>query len=135
VPPTVIQLPHVASGETILIVEDEPTVRMLVTEVLEELGYSAIEAADGAAGVKILESSIHIDLLITDIGLPGGMNGRQVADAARRTRPDLKILFLTGYAEDAAVNKLHLGPGMYIMAKPFAMERLASRIKTIVAGD
>ena len=85
-----------------LIVDDEPSVRMLVTEVLEELGYAAIEAADGVSGLKVLQSDVRIDLLITDVGLPGGMNGRQMADAARRVRPKLRVLFITGYAENAA---------------------------------
>ncbi len=80
--------PRAQRGETVLVVDDEPTVRMLVTEVLEDLGYTAIEAADGAAGLKVLQSDVRIDLLVTDVGLPGGMNGRQVADAARMARPD-----------------------------------------------
>ncbi len=123
------------AGETVLVVDDEPTVRMLVMEVLEELGYAAIEAADGVSGLKLLQSDIRIDLLVTDVGLPGGMNGRQMADAARVGRPDLKILFITGYAENAVVGNGHLDPGMHVMTKPFAMEALATRIKDlIVAG-
>ncbi|RZL70533.1 MAG: response regulator, partial [Sphingomonas sp.] len=127
--------PRANAGETVLVVDDEPTVRMLVVEVLEELGYAAIEAADGASGLKLLQSDIRIDLLVTDVGLPGGMNGRQMADAARIGRPDLKILFITGYAENAVVGNGHLDPGMHVMTKPFAMEALATRIKDlIVAG-
>ena len=72
-----------ARGETVLIADDEPTVRMLITEVLEELGYSAIEVADSASGLKVLQSDVRIDLLITDVGLPGSMNGRQMAEAGR----------------------------------------------------
>ena len=68
-------------GQTVLVVDDEPTVRMLVAEVLEDLGYTAIEAAEGSAGLKVLQSDVRIDLLVTDVGLPGGMNGRQMADA------------------------------------------------------
>ncbi len=97
--PEVADAPRAGQGETVLVVDDEPTVRMLVTEVLEDLGYRAIEAADGSAGLKVLQSGVRIDLLVTDVGLPGGMNGRQVADAARVARPDLKVLFITGYAE------------------------------------
>ena len=82
-----------------MMVDDEPTVRMLVTEVLEELGYAAIEAADAASGQKMVRSDSRIDLLVTDVGLPGGMNGRQMADAARLVRPDLKVLFITCFAE------------------------------------
>jgi PAS domain S-box-containing protein len=121
-----------SDGETVLIVDDEPTVRMLVTEVLADLGYAAIEAADGASGLKVLQSNVRIDLLVTDVGLPGGMNGRQMADAGRGTRPDLKVLFITGYAENAAVGNGHLAPGMHVLTKPFAMHALASRIKTII---
>jgi PAS domain S-box-containing protein len=129
------EAPRANAGETVLVVDDEPTVRMLVMEVLEELGYAAIEAADGASGLKLLQSDIRIDLLVTDVGLPGGMNGRQMADAARIGRPDLKILFITGYAENAVVGNGHLDPGMHVMTKPFAMEALATRIKDlIVAG-
>ncbi len=115
-------------------VDDEPTVRMLVTEVLEDLGYTAIEAADGASGLKVLQSDVRIDLLVTDVGLPGGMNGRQVADAARVARPDLKVLFITGYAENAVISHGHLDAGMHVLTKPFAMEALASRIKELIDG-
>jgi CheY-like chemotaxis protein len=102
--------------------------------VLEDLGYTAIEAADGAAGLKVLQSPARIDLLVTDVGLPGGMNGRQVADAARALRPALKVLFITGYAENAVLGHGHLDPGMHVLTKPFAMDALASRIKDLIAG-
>ncbi len=119
-------------GETVLVIDDEPTVRMLVVEILEGLGYGAIEAVDGAAGLKILESDARVDLLITDVGLPGGMNGRQVADAARVKRPDLKILFITGYAENAVLSHGHLDPGMHILTKPFSMEAMKQRITDLL---
>jgi DNA-binding response OmpR family regulator len=118
----------------VLIVDDEPSVRMLVTDVLEELGYTAIEAADGAAGLSVLQSDVRIDLLVSDVGLPGGMNGRQMADAARVTRPDLKVLFITGFAQNAAVGNGQLEPGMHVMTKPFAMEAMATRIKALIEG-
>ncbi len=127
--------PRAQQGETVLVVDDEPTVRMLVTEVLEDLGYTAIEAADGATGLKVLQSDVRIDLLVTDVGLPGGMNGRQVADAARIARPFLKVLFITGYAENAVISHGHLDPGMHVLTKPFAMEALASRIKELIDGS
>jgi PAS domain S-box-containing protein len=120
-------------GETVLVVDDEPTVRMLVIEVLDELGYSALEAGDGAAGLKMLESDTRIDLLVTDIGLPGGMNGRQMVEAARASRPDLEVLFITGYAENALIGNGQLEPGMHVMTKPFAMETLASRIRELIS--
>ncbi|BCA63428.1 diguanylate cyclase [Sphingomonas sp. HMP9] len=128
------EAPRAEAGETVLVVDDEPTVRMLVAEVLTDLGYTAIEAADGAAGLKVLNSDIRIDLLITDVGLPGGMNGRQVADAARNVRPDLKVLFITGYAENAVLSHGHLDPGMHVLTKPFAMDALASRIRQLIEG-
>ena len=105
---------------------------MLVSEVLTDLGYAVIEAPDGPAGLKILDSDARIDLLITDVGLPGGMNGRQVADAARVKRPDLKVLFITGYAENAVIGKRRLGKGMFVMTKPFQLDMLAQRIREII---
>ena len=117
-----------------LVVDDEPSVRMLIAEVLDELGYSAIEAADGVSGLKVLRSDVRIDLLITDVGLPGGLNGRQMVDAARANRPDLKVLFITGYAENAAIGNGHLERGMHVLTKPFAMDTLAARIRSIIAA-
>ena len=133
-PPDLASAPRAEQGETVLIVDDEPTVRMLVTEVLEDLGYTAIEAADAVAGLKVLQSDVRIDLLVTDVGLPGGMNGRQMADAGRVNRRDLKVLFITGYAENAAVGNGHLEPGMAVLTKPFVMEALASRIKDLISN-
>jgi CheY-like chemotaxis protein len=115
-----------------LVVDDEETVRMLITDVLEELGHDALEAEDGRNGLKILESKRPIGLLITDVGLPGGMNGRQLADAGRVLRPDLKILFITGYAENAVIGDGRLQPGMHVLTKPFAMDVLANRIAGIL---
>jgi PAS domain S-box-containing protein len=132
--PDLAEAPRAERGETVLVVDDEPAVRMLVTEVLEDLGYVAIEAADGPSGLKLLQSDRRIDLLVSDVGLPGGMNGRQLADAARIGRPALKVLFITGYAENAVVGNGHLEPGMHVLTKPFAMEMLASRIKAIITG-
>jgi CheY-like chemotaxis protein len=119
-------------GEVVLVVDDEATVRMLITEVLVEAGYNTKGAADGPSALKILQSPARIDLLITDVGLPGGMNGRQVADAARLFRKDLKVLFITGYAENAAVGNGHLDPGMEILAKPFAMSTLANKVREML---
>ena len=105
---------------------------MLIAEVLAESGYAVIEAPDGPTGLKILDSTSRIDLLITDVGLPGGMNGRQVADAARVSRPNLKVLFITGYAENAVIGQSRLESGMFVMTKPFQMELLAHRIREII---
>lgn len=121
-----------AQGETVLVVDDEPTVRMLIGDTLAELGYECIEAADAASGLKVLQSDVKLDLLISDIGLPGGMNGREMADAARARRPNLKVLFITGYAENATISNGHLEPGMHVLSKPFPMDKLAARIKSII---
>ncbi|MBV9777690.1 MAG: PAS domain S-box protein, partial [Acetobacteraceae bacterium] len=125
------ELPRLETGETVLVVEDEAVVRSLVLEVLEELGYGALEAADGPSGLRILQSKARVDLLVTDVGLPG-MNGRQLADAARQTRPDLKVLFITGYAHNAIIANGVLESGMEILAKPFALEGLAAKIQAII---
>jgi PAS domain S-box-containing protein len=120
-------------GQTVLVVDDEPSVRMLVDEVLRELGYHVLEAEDASGALRILESRIRVDLLVTDVGLPGGMNGRQLADAARVDRPTLKILFITGYAENAALSEHHLRAGVHVLTKPFSLETLAARVTEIIA--
>lgn len=120
-------------GEVVLVVEDESVVRGLIVEELGELGYSTVEATDGPNGLEVIQSQRHIDLLITDIGLPG-LNGRQLADAARTLRPGLKVLFMTGYAENAALASGFLEPGMEMITKPFAMESLAMRVKGMIEG-
>jgi PAS domain S-box-containing protein len=121
------------ANEVVLIVEDEAVVRLLVVETLDDLGYRALETADSAAALRILQSPQRVDLLVSDIGLPG-LNGRQLADAARLTRPGLKVLFVTGYSEDAA-GSAFLGPGMEILIKPFTMEALASKIREMIEGS
>ena len=130
VPAELSDAPRARDGETVLVVDDEPTVRMLVTEVLQDLGYAAVEAGDAPSGLKVLQSDARIDLLVTDVGLPGGMNGRQMADAARVTRPDLKVLFITGYVHTAAPDGASadaLEPGMALIGKPFALDALAAK--------
>ena len=134
VPPEIGEAHVAEAGETVLVVEDEPVVRGLIVEVLGELGYATLEAGDGPAGLDILQSRRRIDLLVTDIGLPG-LNGRQVADAARLLRPALRILFMTGYAENAALASGFLEPGMAMITKPFAMEAFATRIRTILEDN
>jgi CheY-like chemotaxis protein len=131
-PPVLSDMAHATRGETVLVIDDEPLVRMLVTDVLRELGYTAIEAVDGLAGLKILRSTVRIDLLITDIGLPGGMDGGQVAEAARKLRPAVKVLFITGFAEKAVLSHGHIEAGMSVLTKPFSMEALASRVKGLL---
>lgn len=121
-----------APGETVLVVDDEALIRMLVIDVLEDLGYVSLEAVDAASSLKILESGVRIDLLVTDVGLPGGMDGRQLADFARALRPELKVLFITGYAENAIVNHGHIDGGTQIMTKPFTMEALGTKIREMI---
>jgi PAS domain S-box-containing protein len=132
--PEALEKVEPGSGETVLIVDDEATVRMLVVEILTEAGYHTLEAGDGPAALRILQSNARIDLLITDVGLPGGLNGRQVADAARELRKKLKVLFITGFAENAVVGNGHLEPGMEILAKPFAMSALGNKVRELLDG-
>ena len=121
------------TGETVLIVDDEPSIRILFSDVLQEMGYHVIQAADSLTGLSILQSDVRLDLLISDVGLPGGMNGRQMADAARATRPDLKVLFVTGFAENAMLNESHLEQGMSVLTKPFSIAVLTERVKTLIS--
>ncbi len=131
--PAAVAEPHGGSGTRVLVVEDEDVVRGLIVDVLNEVGCHVIEARDGPSGLDLLMGSRQIDLLVTDIGLPG-LNGRQIADAARLQRPTLKVLFLTGYAENAAVASGFLQPGMEMMPKPFAMDALAARVRAMMAA-
>ncbi len=119
-------------GETVLLIEDDSSVRLLIGEVLRELGYACIEAIDGQTALPILASNARIDLMITDVGLPG-MNGRQVAEIARQHRPDLKVLFVTGYAEHATGASRFLEPGMAMVTKPFTLDALALRIRDMIS--
>ena len=120
-------------GETVLVVEDDAAVRLLIAEVLRELGYACIEASDGQAAAPMLTSNARLDLMVTDVGLPG-LNGRQLAEIARQHRPDLKILFVTGYAEHLADFDTLLGPGMAMVTKPFALDTLAGKIREMIRG-
>ena len=119
-------------GEAVLLVEDEADVRALAAEALRELGYRVLEAADGPAALRLLGGNIRVDLLVSDVGLPGGLNGRQVADAARETRPDLPVLFITGYAGGAVEGALPAG--MTVIGKPFALDVLAAKVRNMIEG-
>jgi CheY-like chemotaxis protein len=125
------QTPHAMDGETVLIVEDDPAVRVLVSGVLSELGYAFVEASDADGAVPILNSAQRIDLLISDVGLPG-MNGRQLAEVGRQYRPGLKVLFITGYAEHAAVRGGFLDPGMQMITKPFTFDLLTAKVREMI---
>jgi CheY-like chemotaxis protein/two-component sensor histidine kinase len=128
---TLSTAPAARSGETVVVVEDDPAVRMLVLDLLKELGYLAHEAADASAALPLLESDLRVDLLVTDVGLPG-MNGRQLAEIARQHRPGLKVLFMTGYAQKATERQGFLEDGMDMVAKPFSLDVLANKIRTMI---
>ncbi|WP_188379887.1 hybrid sensor histidine kinase/response regulator [Oxalicibacterium faecigallinarum] len=125
-----------AAGErkTILIVDDEPLVRTVSAEILKDLGYRLIEAEDGPSALKLMALDLQPDLLITDVGLPNGLNGRQLADAIRAQRPNLPVLFITGYAENAVLNHGDLEAGMQILTKPFATDALTARVESLIGG-
>ena len=127
------QTPDALEGETVLIVEDDPAVRVLVSAVLSELGYGFVEASDADGAVPILDSTQRIDLLISDVGLPG-MNGRQLAEIGRQYRPELKVLFITGYAEHAAVRGGFLDSGMQMITKPFTFDLLTAKVREMIRG-
>jgi CheY-like chemotaxis protein len=123
-----------AAQGTVLVVDDEMPVRMLISEALTDLGYAVQVAQDGPSAMRTLSSSARLDLLVTDVGMPGGMNGRQLAEMARERRPGLKVLFITGYADGILSGKGMLGTGMEVMTKPFAISDLAEKIRTMVAN-
>jgi PAS domain S-box-containing protein len=124
--------PRGDSSETILVVEDDEDVRVHSTEMLRELGYRTLEAGAGQEALRILRAHPEIQLLFTDVGLPGGMNGRQLADQARASRNDLKVLFTTGYARNAIVHDGRLDPGVQLITKPFTYAALASKVRSIL---
>jgi signal transduction histidine kinase/CheY-like chemotaxis protein len=126
--------PRAEQGAVVLLVEDELAVRVVVAEVLRDLGYTVLEADNSQSGLRIIETRAHIDLLLTDVGLPGGMNGRQLADAAREQRPGLKVLFLTGYAESAAIGNGLMEQGMEVMTKPFDLEKFVAKVERMISG-
>ena len=120
-------------GEAVLVVEDEPAVRMLVAEALGEIGYRTLEAADAAEALAILSAAGPVDLLVSDVGLPG-MNGRDLAERGRALRPGLKIILMTGYAEKAALRSEFLRDGMRLIAKPFTTDELSKHVQEILGA-
>jgi nitrogen-specific signal transduction histidine kinase/ActR/RegA family two-component response regulator len=121
-------------GETILVVEDDPTVRLLAVATLNDLGYRCLDASDASTGIPILLSPSRIDLLLTDVGLPQ-TNGRQLAEIARQHRPGLKVLFMTGYAEKAAVRGQFLDEGMDLITKPFDLEAFSQKVREMIEAS
>ena len=130
-PRPVVSVPR-ADGETILLVEDDSDVRSFTVEVLRELGYRVIEASDGPSGLRMLDAHREITLLLTDVGLPGGINGRQLADEARRRKPGLKVLFASGYARNAIVHHGRLDPGVELIMKPYTYAALATKVRRVL---
>ena len=126
-----IEPPRASQGERVLVVEDEPDVRMLVVDVLKELGYRVQVACDSHEALPVLQGTEPVDLLVTDVGLPG-LNGRQLAEVARQHRPGLKVLFMTGYAREAEVRGDFLDPGMDLLTKPFSIDELAQRVRQLI---
>ncbi len=120
------------AGETILVVEDEPDLRAYTTEALRDLGYRVLEAAEGREALKIVERHPEIDLLFTDVVLTGGMNGRALSDEVTRRRPELPVLFTTGYTSNAIVHHGRLDPGMHLIGKPFTYAELATKVRQML---
>jgi CheY-like chemotaxis protein len=133
--PTAKRMPiAAATGKTVVLVEDETAIRQMIAGVLKDLGYAVIEAEDGPSALKTLEAADGVDLLVTDVGLPGGLNGRQVADAARVRRPNLRVLFITGFSYTSELGRgTALEPGMEIMRKPFTLAGLAAKVNELIS--
>lgn len=131
--PTAMPLKPASASRSVLLVEDEDAIRGLVRDVLSGLGHAVTEAANGSEALALLDSGQHFDLLVTDVGLTGTLNGRQVADAGRQRRRDLPVLFITGYAASAAVGGEHLEPGMEILTKPFKAVELERRVDQLLS--
>jgi PAS domain S-box-containing protein len=135
---TETEKPHVAkvsraqSGEVILVVEDDDDVRAHTVSVISELGYTVLQAANGTKAISLLQENPQIQLLFTDVGLPGGMNGRQLAEKARLIRRDLRVLFTTGYASNAIVHEGRLDPGVSLITKPFEFSTLSERLRDLL---
>jgi signal transduction histidine kinase/CheY-like chemotaxis protein len=127
-------VPRAADGEIILVVEDEERVRHMSVDALRSLGYTVVQAADGTQALAVLQIQPRVDLLFTDIVMPG-MTGRQLADAARETRPELKVLFTTGYTRNAVVHNGVLDPGVAFLSKPFAIDQLAAKVRQVLDGQ
>lgn len=128
----VIEAPVAVGGPVVLLVDDEPLVRMVAAEHLQDLGYTVLEAGDAKEAMQVFDGESSIALLITDVGLPGGTNGRQLAEAIRVKRPDIEVLFITGYAENAVFNHGHLEHGMHMLGKPFQMDAFGARVSDLI---
>jgi CheY-like chemotaxis protein len=125
-------VPRARDGETVLTVEDDPDVRDYTVDIVGELGYRVLSAENGASALRLLDAHPEIGLLFTDVGLPGGMNGRQLTDEVLRRRPGLKVLFTTGYARNAIVHRGRLDPGIQVVFKPFNYSDVATRLRRVL---
>ena len=132
-PPSLAAL-RADSGDVVLVVEDDPGMREMSVSLFEELGYNVLEAGDAFAALDILTQNPQVRLLFTDVGLPK-MNGRQLAEEARKQRPDLKVLFTTGYARNAIVHHGRLDPGVALLVKPFSFEDLATKVRNVLEDE
>ncbi|MFC7541022.1 ATP-binding protein [Siccirubricoccus deserti] len=124
-----------SAGETVLVVEDEAVVRAFSCEVLRELGYQVLEAGDAEAALRLLAQEERVDLLFTDVVLPGGRTGRELAEEAVRRVPGIKVLYTTGYARNAIVHHGRLDPGVRLLTKPFTFEDLATQVRDALDGS
>jgi CheY-like chemotaxis protein len=120
-------------SETILVVEDDEALRSYTIDILNELGYRVLEAPDGRSALQVLGSN-HVDLLFTDVVMPGGMNGRELADQALRDRPDLRVLFTTGYTRNAIVHHGRLDADVNLIGKPFTFDELSAKVRALLDG-
>jgi CheY-like chemotaxis protein len=121
-----------SAEETILVVEDDDDVRTSTVESLREIGYRVIEAHDGPSALRLLERQLRVDLLFSDVVLPGGLTGAQVGAQARAIRPGLKVLFTTGYARNAIIHHGRLDKGVHLITKPFSLNDLAAKIRDVL---
>jgi two-component system NtrC family sensor kinase len=129
-------MPESAGGnERVLVVEDDPQVNKLAVETLEERGYHVLSAPDGPTALAMLDAAPQIDLLLTDVVLPNGMNGRQLSDEVLRRRPDIKVLFVTGYTRNAIIHHGRLDPDIDLLTKPFTADALTRKIRQILDGN
>jgi DNA-binding response OmpR family regulator len=125
-------VPRGRPSERILVVEDDPDVRSYTVSSLRELGYAVMEAGDATSALRLLDAGPRFDLLFTDLGLPGGQNGKALAEAARKRDPSLKVLMTTAYAGAALIHKGRLDPGIDLLSKPFAYKALALRVRAVL---
>jgi two-component system NtrC family sensor kinase len=122
-------------SETVLVVEDDPQVNKLAVEALQERGYRVMSAPDGATALRLLETAPHIDLLLTDVVLPGGMNGRELTDQVLRLRNGIKVLFMTGYTRNAIIHHGRLDPDIDLLTKPFTADALTRKVRRVLDGN